>query len=147
MQKLHRSTSKRQRDRIHLWKHRCKKTPPGNQWLFHDIYKIFEYFVLLIQLENANQWTRCTGLLQSVKGAAILFENKGAKRHPLGTNDLSMIFIRISNLLLYLFNLKRQINVKAVQNYFKASKGPHPPLETMKQKDTTREPMTFPWYL
>jgi len=55
-----------------------------------------------------------------------------------------MIFIRISNLFLYLFNMKRQTNVKAVQVYFKASKGPHPPLETMKQKDTTREPMTFP---
>ena len=133
MQKLHRSTSKRQRDRIHLWKHRCKKTPPGNQWLFHDIYKNFEYFSLLIQHENANRCKRCTGLLQSVKGTASTFENNAAKRHPQGTNDFSMIFIRISNLHLYLFNLKRQTNVKVAQVYFKASKEPHPPLKTMKR--------------
>ena len=53
-----------------------------------------------------------------------------------------MTCIRISNLLLYLLNLKRQTNVKAAQVYFKASKGPHPPLKTMKQKEAPRDSMS-----
>jgi len=55
-----------------------------------------------------------------------------------------MIFIRISNLFPYLFNLKVQTNVKAAQVCFKALKGPYSPLKTPVQKDTPREPMTFP---
>jgi len=37
-----------------------------------------------------------------------------------------------------------QTNARAAQVYFKASKGPHPRLKTPVQKDTPREPMTFP---
>jgi len=83
-------------------------------------------------------------LLQSVKGTASPFENTGAKRHPQGTNDFSMIFKRISNIFPYLFNMKMQTDAKDAQVYFKASKGPQSPLKTMVQKDTPWAPMTCP---
>ena len=55
-------------------------------------------------------------------------------------NDFSIIFTRMLHHFAYFFNPKMQTNAKAAQPCFKASKGPHPPLKTLVQKDTPKEP-------